>query len=175
MKHKSLLSALVLTLVLILSTTSSFAADESIKTILDIGSTESQVIEPKGQFNDYYYTKKDVKTSYEWSNGKRVSDDLTSGPKGGSITSTKSATFSGSVSGDVFGLTFTGETTIKSSVGYTLFTEPNKTQYMAYRVQYKVERGVREKRSMMTGKVVSTNSYTVKRIDHGQYYLVTVK
>lgn len=43
---------------------------------------------------------------------------------------------------------------------------------MGYRVKYHIEEGTRECYDMVTGKVVSTNKYTVKTPLFGDYKLI---
>lgn len=43
---------------------------------------------------------------------------------------------------------------------------------MGYRVKYKVETGTREMYDMVTGKVVRSNKYTVKKTMYGEYALL---
>lgn len=40
---------------------------------------------------------------------------------------------------------------------------------MGYKAYYKVEKGTRKKYNMNTGKLVSSNKYTVKRVVKGDY------
>ncbi|MFE4708031.1 hypothetical protein [Peribacillus simplex] len=70
--------------------------------------------------NDFRNVKKKVKKYEEWSNYKRVSDNLTTGKAGGSISSTKSVTFNTSVTGSIYGLGISTGASKTSTVGYTL-------------------------------------------------------
>ena len=152
----------------------SFAAENVGNLPQGYGNTYSYVEPQDGGFNGYYYTKKNPVVTYEWSTVKRISDDLETGPAGGSITSNKSVTFTAQIGSSAKGLTFSGSTSISSAIGYTLHVGGNRKAYMGYKVYYRVETGIREKRSMTTSKVVSTNTYTVKTIDHGSYCMVNV-
>ncbi|MGC7930205.1 hypothetical protein ACP3VS_16415 [Lysinibacillus sp. VIII_CA] len=125
--------------------------------------------------NDFRYRKVNVKTYNEWSDYKRASDNITTGKGGGSITATKSVTFGTDVSGAIDGLGISTSKSITSSIGYTLNADPNKTVYMGYRVYYKVETGTREYYDLVTGKVLKSNSYTVKVPQHGEFKLITAK
>lgn len=122
--------------------------------------------------NEYRYRKKNVTYSYEWSSGKRVSDNLVTGADGGSISSTVTVTFGTIVSGNIANLGISTNTSISSSKNYTLNVGANKRVYMAYRVYYKVEHGTREYYDMITGEVISSNTYTIKTPQYGEYYLV---
>ncbi|WEA39551.1 hypothetical protein VO178_04170 [Lysinibacillus fusiformis] len=125
--------------------------------------------------NDFRYRKVNVKTFNEWSGYKRASDNITTGKGGGSITATKSVTFGTDVSGAIDGLGISTSKSITSSIGYTLNADPNKTVYMGYRVYYKVETGTREYYDLVTGKVLKSNSYTVKVPQYGEFKLINAK
>ncbi|MFG3435385.1 hypothetical protein [Lysinibacillus fusiformis] len=125
--------------------------------------------------NDFRYRKVNVKTFNEWSGYKRASDNITTGEGGGSITATKSVTFGTDVSGAIDGLGISTSKSITSSIGYTLNADPNKTVYMGYRVYYKVETGTREYYDLVTGKVLKSNSYTVKVPQYGEFKLINAK
>lgn len=122
--------------------------------------------------NTIRYRKKNVKKSTEWSAYKRVSDNLKTGNKGGSITTTKSASFGATTTGSVYGIQVAASATISSSVGYTLNVGGNQRVYVGYRVKYAVEKGTREQYDLTTGKVYSSNSYTRKVPQHGEYTLI---
>lgn len=124
--------------------------------------------------NDFRYRAVNVTTSNEWSGYRRVSDNLKTGKGGGSISANKTTTFDTSVSGEINGLGISTSKSISSSIGYTLNVAPNTTVYMGYRVYYKVEKGTREYYDLVTGKVISRNSYTVKVPQYGEYKLITV-
>lgn len=116
--------------------------------------------------------KVNVSTSYEWSPFKRVSDNITTGPSGGSISCTKSESFSVAVAGNIQGLGFSLSASVSSSIGYTLNVPANATKYMGYRAYYKVERGTREEYNIANGSVVNRNSYTIKTPQYGEYKLL---
>ena len=101
--------------------------------------------------------------------------NITTGKGGGSITATKSVTFGTDVSGAIDGLGISTSKSITSSIGYTLNADPNKTVYMGYRVYYKVETGTREYYDLVTGKVLKSNSYTVKVPQYGEFKLINAK
>lgn len=127
----------------------------------------------EGKFvNEYRYRKKNVSTSETWSEYKRVSDNLKTGPEGGSISANKSVTFNTSISGKIDGLNISTGISKSSSKGYTLSVGGNKTVYMGYRVKYSVETGTREMYDMISGKVISSNTYTVKTPLYGEYALL---
>lgn len=133
----------------------------------------SEGIDPQ-MVNEYRYRKKNVTYSYEWSSGKRVSDNLVTGPAGGSISSTVTVTFGTIVIGNISNLGINANVSISNSKNYTLNVGANKRVYMAYRVYYKVENGTREYYDMITGKVISSNTYTVKTPQYGEYFLVYI-
>lgn len=121
---------------------------------------------------DIRYRKKNTTTTYEWSGYKRVSDDLITDSAGGSLSSTKSVSFGPSVAGSIYGLLdISVGGTLESETGYVLNVDPYKHVYMVYRVKYKVEKGTRECYDALTGKVLSSNKYTVKSPQHGEYSL----
>lgn len=122
--------------------------------------------------NPVRYKKTNVRTYEEWSSGKRVSDNVKAGPNGGSISSTKKVTISGYVEGEVKGITVNFGGSYTSKVGYTLNLRPNRSQYMAYRVRYKVEEGTRVMYDAETGKTIAKNKYKAKKALYGEYYLV---
>lgn len=122
--------------------------------------------------NDFRNRKKNVRTYNEWSPFKRVSDNIHTGNAGGSISSNKSVTFGCSVSGNINGLYISTNGSVSSSIGYTLNVGKNKRVYMGYRVYYKVEKGINEYYDIVTGKVIRSNSYTVKTPQYGEYKLI---
>ncbi|MCY9138185.1 hypothetical protein AB9M93_15185 [Peribacillus frigoritolerans] len=125
--------------------------------------------------NDFRNVKKKVKKYEQWSSFKRVSDNLTTGKKGGSISSTKSVTFTTSVTGSIKGLGISTSASKTSTVGYTLNADPNSVMYMGYRVRYSVEEGENHKVDIVTGKTVSKNTYKVKKPMYGDYKLLDYK
>lgn len=123
--------------------------------------------------NDFRYRKKNVTTTYEWSPYKRVSRNLdTHNSAGGAITSDRVVEFNVEVSGDVSGLGFSLNLSVSNAKGYTLNVAPDKVVYMGYRVRYKVEKGTRELYDIVTGKVISSNKYTIKTPMYGEYKLI---
>ncbi|QYY44759.1 hypothetical protein ACKE5C_19235 (plasmid) [Aneurinibacillus thermoaerophilus] len=122
--------------------------------------------------NDFRNVKRDVKTYETWSDYKRVSDNLVTGGAGGSISANQSVTFTTTVSGNIAGLGISTSGSISSSVGYTLNVPPNKRVYMGYRVRYSVEEGTNCLVDIVTGKVLSSSKYVVKRPIYGEYALL---
>ncbi|MED4135931.1 hypothetical protein P4668_26470 [Priestia megaterium] len=122
--------------------------------------------------NDYRNVKKNVKKSTSWSSYKRVSDNISTGSKGGTINATKAVTFSPTVSGNISGLNISLGGSKSSSVGYTLNAGANKRVYMGYRVKYSVEKGENHRVDVVTGKTVSKSNYTVKKPMYGEYKLL---
>lgn len=154
------------------STVGVFANEMDTNVALESNMTNQDDTKDPRSINEYYYRKSNVKTSTEWSPYKRVSDTISVGPKGGSITSTKTQTFKADVSGDISKINVTVGKSLSSSTGYTLHADPNTRVYMGYRVKYDVETGVREKVDMITDRVVSSNTYTVKNPAYGEYKLI---
>ncbi len=116
--------------------------------------------------------KTNVRTYNEWSSFKRVSDNIKTGKSGGSITANKKVSFGCSVSGSINGLSISTNISISSSTGYTLKVGKNKRVYMGYRVYYKVETGINEYYDAINGKVIKSNSYTIKTPQYGEYQLI---
>lgn len=113
----------------------------------------------------YVYSKTNVSKYTKWSDWMRSSAtaDFT-GTKGGSISVNQSYTFSGSVSGNISGIVTIGTgTSITNSSTMTWSIAKDKKCYVQCRAQYNVEEGTRVKKSMNSGKTISTNSYTVKQ------------
>jgi hypothetical protein len=125
--------------------------------------------------NEFKTRKKNVTYSEEFSNYSRVSDNLNTygASSGGSITSTKSVSFTANVTGSIAGLGISLGGTLTSQIGYTLNVKPNKVVYMGYRVRYKVEKGFREYYDTVTGNIISSNNYVVKIPISGEYALLT--
>lgn len=120
--------------------------------------------------NDFRYRKKNVSTYYEWSSHKRASDNLsTYGTSGGTITATKETTFGAEISGNIYGIDVSVSGSVTNNIGYSVSIGPNRVVYLGYKVYYKVEKGTREYYDLVTGKVMSSNSYTVKVPQYGQY------
>ncbi|XAO97493.1 hypothetical protein ABBS62_08565 [Bacillus subtilis subsp. subtilis] len=114
--------------------------------------------------NDFRNVKMNVKTYKSWSSFKRVSDNIATGSKGGSITANKTVTFTTTVSGSISGLGISTAGSVASSKGYTLNVGANKRVYMAYRVRYNVEEGYNCRKDIVTGKCVSKKKYVVKNL-----------
>ncbi|WLR44433.1 hypothetical protein LC087_18800 (plasmid) [Bacillus carboniphilus] len=121
------------------------------------------------------YKKSNVKTTYSWSSYKRVSDNLKTSSKGGSLTANKSVSFSTQLSGAWRFLNLSLGGSVSSSKGYTLNVGPNKRVYMGYRVRYKTETGYRITYDKMTGRQYSKKKYTFKKPLHGEYALRNYK
>lgn len=167
---KGLFSILAVVLILgfILPSSSLASTELSNKTVRENDSKNNTVT--PNVVNPYRYSKENVKVTYQWSSYKRVSDNMKTGSKGGSITSNKSAKFTTVVSGGIAGLNFSFGSK-SSSIGYTLHVPANSRKYMAYRVKYRVETGTRVRTDIVTGKKVK-NKYTVKNPQHGEYKLL---
>ena len=76
------------------------------------------------------------------------------------------------MTGNIGSLGISTNTSISSEIGYTLNVGANRRVYMGYRVYYKVEQGTRELYDIVTGQVISSNSYTVKTPQYGEYKLI---
>ena len=113
----------------------------------------------------YCYKKSKVRISEKWGKWKRTSSVInTYKTKGGTLSVNESFTISGSVSGNIRGIVTIGTgASFSSSSGKTWQIEKNKRCYAVCRALYKVEKGVRKKINMNSGKVVSKNKYKVKR------------
>lgn len=149
--------------------------DEKDIVVIESSELERPTIEEniKPRFvNDFRNRKKNVRTYNEWSSFKRVSDNIHTGNAGGSISSNKLVKFECSVSGNISGLNISANGSVSSSIGYTLNVTKNKRVYMGYRVYYKVETGINEYYDIVTGKVIRSNSYTVKIPQYGEYKLI---
>ena len=117
------------------------------------------VVVPYQSGNGYQYILKEVTdTYYEYSEYKKISDTIVTGSQGGSISSSYTKSFGASVSGEIDGLKFDLNHEVSSKVGYTLNVDPNSKAYLAYRVKYKVEKGVRK----VYSETYTENKYTVK-------------
>lgn len=146
--------------------------DGNIENLLDIPDEDQNTQINSRMVNTIRYRKKNVKTYREWSGYRRISDNLKTGSKGGSISANKSTTFSATISGSIYGINVNSSGSVSSSKGYTLNVGGNKRVYLGYRTQYAVETGKREQYDLATGKVYSTNNYTVKRPLYGEYALI---
>lgn len=125
--------------------------------------------EPRIGFN-ISTRKTNVRTRYEWSSYHRVSDTIRTGPKGGSISTTKSLSFGGSIKGSVQGIDVSVNGTVSSSVGYTLHIGGNQRAHIGYRVLYLVEEGTRIV-SDGSGEL-SRNTYIARKPIRGEYALL---
>lgn len=125
-----------------------------------------------GDADLFKYRKINVKTNYEWTGYYRVSDNLTTNEKGGSITCTKSVTVNASISGGNPFVNIVASGSASSSVGYTLNVGANKVVYMGYRVYNKIETGTWEKYNYITGIVVQSGNYKAVSPQYGDYSLI---
>lgn len=116
--------------------------------------------------------KVNVKVTTEYSGFQRVSDDIKTGPAGGTISVNNSVTLSGGTTGNVYGISVQSGKSTTSAVGYSLNVGGNKTAYIGYRAVYRVERGIREVYRTGSGIIENSNSYTAKLVTHGQYALI---
>ncbi len=122
--------------------------------------------------NDFRHRKVRVKRYNQWSPFERVSNNIHTGRKGGSITSTKQVSFGTSISGSIAGLGISTGASITSMNGYTLNVGANKRVYMGYRVYYRVETGINQYYDITNGRVIRSNRYTVKVPQYGEYILI---
>lgn len=130
-----------------------------------------ETLQPK-QFHGFYYRKKVKRVYTSYSSYRRVSNSVHFPPRGGSITVSKKVSIHGSVSGEIYGINVSVGGSISSVIGYTLNGTPGKTQYIGFRVKYRVEEGVRYKYNQITGKLVSSNTYKVMKPVNGEYALL---
>lgn len=121
---------------------------------------------------EYGYRKTNVKISGEWSEYKRISDNLETRNFTGTISSDRSVTFGTVVTGNIGKLGINTSVSLTNKIGYTLEVGKYSNKYMAYRVYYEVETGVREFYDMVTGRVISRNDYIVKVPQYGAYTLL---
>ncbi|MFF5400635.1 hypothetical protein ACFY5J_25045 [Peribacillus butanolivorans] len=165
------LSGLVITSIL---ATSIFVPHEnSIASAASTTATDKSTNVADAKFvNDFRSVKKNVKKYNEWSKFKRVSDDVKTKNHTGSITSDRTVSWSGSVTGDVKGLSYSLGKTVTSSVNYTLNVPKYTNVYMGYRVKYAVEEGENHRIDIVTGKTISKKKYKIKKTMNGQYQLV---
>ena len=110
----------------------------------------------------------------KWTSYKRVSNNVKVPPKGATITQSKQLTFGVTVSGSIYGLGLSTSASVSTENSYSLNGTPRKTQYLGFRVKYKVEKGVRYVYNQNTNKVVDKNNYTYKKPMYGEYALITV-
>lgn len=121
------------------------------------------------------YVKKVVTAEYEeWSDIVRVSNNLTTGPAGGSISCTISKKISFESDGSILGLSFNILASVSSDKGYTLNVGANQSAYMGFRARFSVEEGIRQTVSVITGQILSENTYVAKTPLYGDYILVPV-
>lgn len=122
------------------------------------------------------YTDKfeaNISTSEYWSGYARVSDNLVTGSSGGSITSTSSKTFEGSVTwspSKPSGISISAGASKSSSIGYELDVPPHSRVYMGYRVRYK-KTVDKITRTWVNGKVEIFYATTNKTL-YGEYALI---
>lgn len=148
----------------------------SVKQVVEFDENSAFPIVADPQYGGYYYTKANVTYSEGWGTGKQCSDSLTC-KKGetGTVKCNKIVSVSGSVTGTIAGITTIGVgSTYNSTKEYAIsFTGP-ATKYMKVRARQKIEKGTRQKRTLSTGKVVSTNTYTVRKNLYRDMYLYKV-
>jgi hypothetical protein len=157
----------------IFSSSSVLATEKPVGPVEDIELTVEEGDYSAQFVNDFRSRKKNVRYSTETSNYRRVSDDVnTYGAASGTITANRTTTFNTAVSGSVQGLNINTGVSVSSSKSYSLTVGPNRNVYLGYRVVYDVEKGTRETYDVVTGRVISTNTYTVKKPRHGGYKLI---
>lgn len=139
--------------------TVTYASEEENLSSNTMDDINDNVIVPYQSGNGYQYVQKEVTdTYYEYSGYKKISEIVDTDSQGGSISSSNTTSFEAKVSGDIYGLNFNLNTKVSSQVGYELNVAPNSKAYLAYRVKYKVEKGVRK----VYGDTYSENKYTIK-------------
>lgn len=127
-----------------------------------------------GQFGGVSYRKSITTCTYEWSGWTRVSDNMSGSLAGGTISTNRTKSYSASFTGAVGGLSFSGEKTLTSELGYSFNVPAGVTAYIAHRCYFRLESGYRESVSDMTGKVTGRAPYTAKVPLYGEYSLITV-
>lgn len=180
---KRIFSVTLFIIILCLNCFASYASNENCfeKESLDssvnqeIVSDENEKDIKKSQYHGYYYRKKVTSTTTKWTSYKRVSNNVKVPPKGATITQSKQLTFGVTVSGSIYGLCLSTSASVSTENSYSLNGTPRKTQYLGFRVKYKVEKGVRYVYNQNTNKVVDKNNYTYKKPMYGEYALITVK
>ena len=113
----------------------------------------------------YTYKKVNVKYSHEWTKPKKCSAQVKA-RKGetGTLICNTSVSVSGSVSGTIKGIVTIGVgSTYTANIGHTITFKGPATRYMTYSVKKKIEKGTRKQYNATTGKLVSSNAYTVKK------------
>lgn len=113
--------------------------NETFDSLLDEGYVTSEDIMVRYPLS---IRKVNVKVTTEYSDYTRISDDLKTGPAGGTIVANKTITLSGGTTGNVSGISVQSGKSTSSSIGYSLNVGGNKTAYIGYRAVYRVERGL---------------------------------
>lgn len=121
--------------------------------------------------NPYRYSKENVTKRTYWTPYRRISDDLETGPAGGSLVANKTTTFKSSASGAYNLLGLDIGASASSTKGYILNVAGNKKQYMGYRARMEEEKGTRVRTDVVTGQKVR-QSYTFNKVLYGRYGLL---
>ncbi|HEX6593795.1 MAG TPA: hypothetical protein VF095_04310 [Bacillota bacterium] len=174
--------SLIITLIVVLTLplTTSVSAESFNDTSLIENEVQQNLDTNSGEIapnfvNPFRHKKEKVKNYYSWSGYKRVSDNIRTGKKGGSITANRSVTFKTSVTGTIAGLGISTGGSVSSSIGYKLNVGANKRVYLGYRVRYKVEEGINHYYDVVTGKTIWKKRYVVKRPLYGEYKLINYR
>ncbi|MDU0894811.1 MAG: hypothetical protein E7A85_06005 [Anaerococcus sp.] len=155
---KKVIPVLLMCTSLILPTVTYASGEDSLSSTTEMYDINNTIV-PYQSGNGYQYVQKVVTdTYYEYSGYKKISDTIVTDSQGGTISSSYTEKFGGSVSGNIKGLKINLNGEISNKVGYTLNVAPNSKAYLAYRVKYKVEKGVRK----VYGETYTENKYTVK-------------
>lgn len=162
----------LITLVAFLFPASVFAMDYVDENLVEQVIDENQNNDIAPQIMDVAYRKTNVTTYTEWSEYERVSDNACPVGSNGSISSNRTVTFRVDIKGAISGIDVISGGSITSAKNYTLPVDAGKCGYMAFRVKYKVEKGVRELYDMVTGEVISKNDYIVKVPQYGSYKIL---
>lgn len=151
--------------------TVTYASEEENLSSNTMDDINDNVIVPYQSGNGYQYVQKEVTdTYYEYSEYKKISEIVDTDSQGGTISSSYTNSFGASVTGNIKGLKINLKGENSNKVGYTLNVAPNSKAYLAYRVKYKVEKGVRK----VYGDTYSENKYTIKTPSPGseEYKLI---
>ncbi|WP_394019604.1 hypothetical protein [Anaerococcus cruorum] len=155
---KKIIPVVLMCTSLILPSVTYASGEDNLPSVASLNKNDNLIV-PYQSGNGYNYVQKKVtSTYYEYSEYKKISDILVTDSHGGSISSSNTASFEAKVSGNIYGLNFNLNGKVSNQVGYTLNVKPNSKAYLAYRVKYKVEKGVRK----VYGDTYSENKYTVK-------------
>ncbi len=113
--------------------------------------------------NPVRYRKKDVKRYKEWGSYKRLTNTVCTKNSTAELSISEDNTFSTIIGGVIegLGINISSSITVKKGLKFTI--PPNSCKYVAVRIQYDVESGIREYYDVQTGKIKGSNKYVVKK------------